>query len=216
VIPFLKFCFSSTVSEATGSSLFLPNTFNHQIYLYFLWLDLVCSDKSWSEALILASINPKCEYRLFAELWVQYKKTTSLCASNCCELWVNWCKNEYIHLTKGKLYFSWLRSLTIIFLCITGGAKGGSKEPQSPAKKYSSLRKKCVEATAILFCGLNAVKASYLDISKLQEGCLNQGLLKPQHFIGKIIYFYKLMPCWLKKAQKFLEPSDLTKLFGKD
>lgn len=65
----------------------------------------------------------------------------------------------------------------------TGGAKGGSKEPQSPAKKYSSLRKKCVEATAILFCGLNAVKASYLDISKLQEGCLNQGLLKPQHFI---------------------------------
>ena len=91
------------------------------------------------------------------------------------------------------MYFSWLRFLNIPFLCITGGAKGGSKEPQSPAKKYSSLRKKCVEATAILFCGLNAVKASYLDISKLQEGCLNQGLLKPQHFIGKIInilFFY--------------------------
>ena len=91
------------------------------------------------------------------------------------------------------MYFSWLRFLNILFLCITGGAKGGSKEPQSPAKKYSSLRKKCVEATAILFCGLNAVKASYLDISKLQEGCLNQGLLKPQHFIGKIIntlFFY--------------------------
>ena len=95
--------------------------------------------------------------------------------------------NKYIHLTKCNLYFSWWRFLTILFLCITGGAKGGSKEPQSPAKKYSSLRKKCVEATAILFCGLNAVKASYLDISKLQEGCLNQGLLKPQHFIGKII-----------------------------
>ena len=88
------------------------------------------------------------------------------------------------------MYFSWLRFLNILFLCITGGAKGGSKEPQSPAKKYSSLRKKCVEATAILFCGLNAVKASYLDISKLQEGCLNQGLLKPQHFIGKIINIY--------------------------
>ena len=92
------------------------------------------------------------------------------------------------------MYFSWLRFLNILFLYITGGAKGGSKEPQSPAKKYSSLRKKCVEATAILFCGLNAVKASYLDISKLQEGCLNQGLLKPQHFIGKIIniilFFY--------------------------
>ena len=63
----------------------------------------------------------------------------------------------------------------------TGGSKA-SKEPQSPAKKYSSLRKKCVEATAILFCGLNAVKASYLDISKLN---FNQGLLKPTHFIGK-------------------------------
>ena len=88
------------------------------------------------------------------------------------------------------IYFSWLRFLAILFLCITGGAKGGSKEPQSPAKKYSSLRKKCVEATAILFCGLNAVKASYLDISKLQEGCLNQGLLKPQHFIGKIINIF--------------------------
>ena len=36
---------------------------------------------------------------------------------------------------------------------------------QSPAKKYSSLRAKCLEATAILFCGLNEVKASRLDIA---------------------------------------------------
>ena len=105
--------------------------------------------------------------------------------------------------------------LTILFLCITGGAKGGSKEPQSPAKKYSSLRKKCVEATAILFCGLNAVKASYLDISKLQEGCLNQGLLKPQHFIGKIIYFYKLMSC-SHEGSKLFEPRNLAEFFGQD
>ena len=33
VIPFLKFCFSSTVSEATGLFLFLPNYFNHQIFV---------------------------------------------------------------------------------------------------------------------------------------------------------------------------------------
>ena len=38
---------------------------------------------SLSEALILASINPKYDNRLFVELRVQYKKTTSLVHSCC-------------------------------------------------------------------------------------------------------------------------------------
>ena len=75
--------------------------------------------------------------------------------------------------------------MIMIYFLFTGNHGPKPKEPQSPAKKYSSLRKKCVEATAILFCGLNAVKASYLDLAKFKEGCLNQGLLKPTHFTGK-------------------------------
>ena len=53
--------------------------------------------------------------------------------------------------------------------------------PQSPAKKYSALRKKCLEATAILVCGLNNVKANTLAISQLTR--LEEGAFKPADFI---------------------------------
>ena len=39
--------------------------------------NMVCTDKSFSEALILASTNPKYDKRLFIELRVQYMKITS-------------------------------------------------------------------------------------------------------------------------------------------
>ena len=49
--------------------------------------------KSMSEAIILASINPQCDKRLFIELRVQYMKTTSsvqhVVYTNC-----SWCKNK--------------------------------------------------------------------------------------------------------------------------
>lgn len=57
-------------------------------------------------------------------------------------------------------------------------------EPQSPAKKFSSLRKKCLEAAAILCCGLNHVKATCLDISKfVEKGVLLEGVIDSNDFI---------------------------------
>ena len=56
-------------------------------------------------------------------------------------------------------------------------------EPQSPAKKFSSLRRKCLEAMAILCCGLNNVKANCLDISQFSDGCLDQGVVTSNDFI---------------------------------
>ena len=51
--------------------------------------NMLCTDKSFSEALILASTNPKYDKRLFIELRVQYMKTTSsehVVYINCSEL----------------------------------------------------------------------------------------------------------------------------------
>ena len=41
---------------------------------------MLCTGKSFSEALILASTNPQYDERLFIELPVQYMKTTSACS----------------------------------------------------------------------------------------------------------------------------------------
>ena len=62
--------------EAFGSSLRqVPNLPNHYFGRFAHTSHI--TGKSLSEALILASINPKYDYRLFIELQVQYMKITS-------------------------------------------------------------------------------------------------------------------------------------------
>ena len=64
--------------------------------------NMVCTDKSFSEALILASTNPKYDKRLFIELRVQYMKITSwehVVSLNCSEC-QNQTKTQFMYLVE--------------------------------------------------------------------------------------------------------------------
>ena len=75
--------------------------------------------KSFSEALILASTNPKYDKRLFIELRVQYMKTTSseyVVYINCFELSIQKQKTICVH------HMFWERSELAIFMYWTGNS----------------------------------------------------------------------------------------------
>ena len=76
---------------------------------------------------------------------------------------------------------------------------------QSPAKRFASIRARCLEATAILFGGLNSVRAARLPIGNLE--CLTEkGLLKPNHFVKHHSF---ILWC-LNEAFDILNVHDLT------
>ena len=58
---------------------------------------------------------------------------------------------------------------------------------QSPAKRFVSIRARCLEATAILLGGLNKVRAARLTITNFE--CLTQGVLKPGQYIRHHEFF---------------------------
>ena len=58
---------------------------------------------------------------------------------------------------------------------------------QSPAKRFSSIRTRCLEATAILISGLNNVRAARLTITNLEP--LKEGVLKPQQYVKHNKFF---------------------------
>jgi hypothetical protein len=71
--------------------------------------------------------------------------------------------------------------LPFLRFCYSSSVVTNAGQAQSPAKKYDSMRALCLEATAILFCGLNEVKAIQLDISAVSSS-LNHGVLKSNHY----------------------------------
>ena len=52
---------------------------------------------------------------------------------------------------------------------------------KSPVKTYSALEILYLEAIAILFCGLDQVKVSHVDIDLISKN-LTCSVLKPEHF----------------------------------
>ena len=85
----------------------------------FVWencklkISLLFTGKSFSEALILASVNPQYDNRLFIELQVQYKKNTSsehVGYKNCFEC-QNKNKKQYLYATCSELgiFLYWTR-----------------------------------------------------------------------------------------------------------
>ena len=58
---------------------------------------------------------------------------------------------------------------------------------QSPAKRFVSIRARCLEATAILLGGLNNVRAARLTITNLE--CLTEGVLKPGQYVNHHKFF---------------------------
>ena len=52
----------------------------------------------------------------------------------------------------------------------------------SPVKKYDSIRSQFLEATAVLFCGLNEIKVERVDITKVTKS-LAHGLFDPSNLV---------------------------------
>ena len=69
----------------------------------FPTFSILCTGKSLSEAVILASSNPQYDKRLFIDYWVQYMKTTSsehVVYINCFECQN---KNQFMYTTCSEL-----------------------------------------------------------------------------------------------------------------
>ena len=74
----------------------------------------------------------------------------------------------------------------------------GKNVSQSPAKKFSALRSLCLEAMAVLFCGLNSVKASQISIGPMLD-CLKDGagVVKAGGFVKQ----HQVTSCLLEKLE---------------
>ena len=77
---------------------------------------------------------------------------------------------------------------------------------QSPAKRFPSIRTRCLEATAVLLGGLNSVRVAKLDISNLKA--LTEGILKP----GQYVKHHKFFLWCLEEAFRMLEIKDRTEV----
>ena len=73
---------------------------------------------------------------------------------------------------------------------------------QSPAKRYSSIRTRCLEATAVLLGGLNNVRVTKLNITNLRT--LTEGVLKP----GPYVKHHKFFLWCLEEAFGMLDIKD--------
>ena len=58
---------------------------------------------------------------------------------------------------------------------------------QSPAKRFNSIRTRCLEATAILIGGLNNVRVTRLAISNLES--VKEGVIKPPQYFKHHKFF---------------------------
>ena len=58
---------------------------------------------------------------------------------------------------------------------------------QSPAKRFSSIRTRCLEATAIILSGLNNVRATRLAITSLES--LTEGVVKSDQYVKHHQFF---------------------------
>ena len=83
----------------------------------------------------------------------------------------------------------------------------GSSPESSPAKKYDTLRPFFLEATAILICGLNKVKAVKVDITHVSKS-LGYGLFTPTVFIGN---YSALLDCvkYMEECVNYSNKSDV-------
>ena len=73
---------------------------------------------------------------------------------------------------------------------------------QSPAKRFTSIRTRCLEATAVLLGGLNNVRVAKLNITKLES--LTEGVLKP----GQYVKHHKFFLWCLEEALRMLNIQD--------
>ena len=66
---------------------------------------------------------------------------------------------------------------------VTTNTNDLSQPKKSPVKTYSSLEILYLEAIAILFCGLDQVKVSHVDIDLISKNLTNS-VFKPEHFVA--------------------------------